>query len=238
MGYEERCVVRKKLLVIEDNQRVLEILAFALGREGYQVIRASNGLTGLRLVEERRPDLVLIDLTRTEPDSFKTCLGVREAGIETPVILFLSSEEQAWRLSELGLNAAHIQKPFKMRELLMQIKVNTWEMDASGESEVASPLFFGRIVIDPAQALVTKDDLPVELTQLEYNLLYYLAMEPGRVFSREELLKKVWECSYMGDTRNVPVYISRLREKIEDDPIHPKTIITRRGRGYTFTGQT
>ena len=229
--------MRKKLLVIVDNQRVLEILAFALGREGYQIIRASDGLTGLRLAEERRPNLILIDLTQTEPDSFGTCRELREAGIEVPVILFLSSEEQVERLSEPDLNAAHIQKPFQIRELLMQIKVNIWEIDAAGEMEVAARLFFGRIVIDPAQILVTKDDLPVELTQREYDLLYYLAKEPGKVFSREELLKEVWEYSYMGDTRNVDVCIRRLREKLEDDPSSPSIIATRRGHGYVFMGR-
>lgn len=228
--------MRKKLLVMEDNQRVLEILAFALGREGYQIIRASDGLTGLRLAEDRRPDLILIDLTRTEPDSFGIFLELRETGIETPVILFLSSEEQAKGLSEPDLNAAYIQKPFQMRELLMLIKVNTWEIDVSGETEVATRLFFGRIVIDPAQVLVTKDDLPIELTQREYDLLCYLAREPGKVFSREELLEKVWEYSYMGDTRNVDVCIRRLREKLEDNPSCPTVIVTRRGHGYVFTG--
>lgn len=228
--------MRKKLLVVEDNQRVLEILAFALGREGYQIIRAGDGLTGLRLAEERKPNLILMDLTRTEPDSFETCRELHGAGIETPVILCLSSEKQAEGRPELDLNTTYIQKPFQMRELLMQIKVNTWEIDAAGETEVAERLFFGRIVIDPAQILVTKDGLPVELTRREYDLLYYLAKEPGKVFSRAELLERVWEYSYLGNARNVDVCIRRLREKLEDDPAHPTLIVTRRGLGYVFAG--
>lgn len=232
--------MRKKLLIIEDNRQVLEILAFALGREGYQIIRAGNGSAGLRMAEERSPDLVLIDLTQAEPDSFTVCRELREAGIEVPVILFLSSEEQVDDLSSIDLNDSYIQyiqKPFQMQELLMQVKVNTWELESVAfEADTAARLFFGRLIIDPAQVLVTKDDTPIELTQTEYDLLYYLAQEPGKVISRKELLEKVWGYFYMGETRNVDVCIRRLREKLEDDPSHPTIIVTRRGHGYVFIG--
>lgn len=228
--------MRKKLLVIEDNKRVLEILAFVLGREGYQVIRTDDGLNGLRLAEKWGPDLVVIDLARTEPDSLTVCRGLRESGCEVSVLLFLSSEEEAAELTMRDLEFDYLQKPFHMRELLMRIKANTWEKDS--EMETVERVVFNRLEIIPEQVLVTKDGLPIELTQREFDLLYYLAREPGRVFSREELLKQVWEYFYTGDTRNVDVTVRRLRKKIEDDPTHPKTIVTRRGHGYIFTGQT
>ena len=224
----------RKVLIIEDRKRVLEILAFAVGRERYQIIRAGDGLLGLRLMVEHKPSIILLDLTQTEPNSFETCRGLREEGCEVPIILFVSSEEQADALIALELNADFILKPFTMEDLLMKIKVSTWEMDAQ-EGKI-NQLIIGRIAIDPEQLQVTKDGLPIVLTQREYDLLYYIAQEPGKVFSREELLGKVWEYSYMGDTRNVDVCIRRLREKLEDDASHPTVIVTRRGHGYVFIG--
>ena len=231
--------MRKKLLVIEDNKRVLEILAFALGREGYQIMRADNGPYGFHLAKDYQPDLIILDLEQKEPDKFDICRELREAGIHKPILLFLSSEKEANMLSELGLSIGYIQTPFHMKELLMLINVNIW--DAGGESNSGSPaqfLAFGRIEVDTEQVLVLKDGLPIELTQREYDLLCRLASEPGKVFSREELLELVWGYTYMGDSRPVDTTISRLREKIEDVPSRPKIIVARRGRGYVFTGQT
>ena len=231
--------LRKKLLVIEDNKRVLEILAFALGREGYQIMRADNGPYGFHLAKEYQPDLIILDLEQKEPDKFDICRELREAGIHKPILLFLSSEKEANMLSELGLSIGYIQTPFHMKELLMLINVNIW--DAGGESNSGSPaqfLAFGRIEVDTEQVLVLKDGLPIELTQKEYDLICCLASEPGRVFSREELLELVWGYTYMGDSRPVDTTISRLREKIEDVPSRPKIIVARRGRGYVFTGKT
>lgn len=231
--------MRKKLLVIEDNKRVLEILAFALGREGYQIMRADNGPYGFHLAKEYQPDLIILDLEQKEPDKFDICRELREAGIHKPILLFLSSEKEANMLSELGLSIGYIQTPFHMKELLMLINVNIW--DAGGESNSGNPaqfLAFGRIEVDTEQVLVLKDGLPIELTQKEYDLICCLASEPGRVFSREELLELVWGYTYMGDSRPVDTTISRLREKIEDVPSRPKIIVARRGRGYVFTGQT
>ena len=231
--------MRKKLLVIEDNKRVLEILAFALGREGYQIMRADNGPYGFHLAKEYQPDLIILDLEQKEPDKFDICRELREAGIHKPILLFLSSEKEANMLSELGLSIGYIQTPFHMKELLMLINVNIW--DAGGESNSGSPaqfLAFGRIEVDTEQVLVLKDGLPIELTQKEYDLICCLASEPGRVFSREELLELVWGYTYMGDSRPVDTTISRLREKIEDVPSRPKIIVARRGRGYVFTGKT
>ena len=231
--------MRKKLLVIEDNKRVLEILAFALGREGYQIIRADNGPYGLRLAKEYQPDLVILDLEQKEPDKFDICWELRETGILKPILLFLSSEKEADMLSALNLSIGYIQTPFHMKELLMLINANIWGV--GGEVNSGNParfLAFGRIEIDTEQSLVLKDGLPIELTQKEYDLICCLASEPGRVFSREELFELVWNYSYIGETRLVDITVRRLREKIEDVPSCPKTIVTRRGRGYAFTGQT
>lgn len=231
--------MRKKLLVIEDNKRVLEILAFALGREGYQIIRADSGSYGLHLAKEYLPDLIIIDLERKEPGNFEICRELREAGIHKPILLFLSSEKEADMLSALDLNIGYIQTPFHMKELLMLINVNIWDVGSEMNSgNPAQFLAFGRIEVDTEQVLVLKDGLPIELTQREYDLLCRLASEPGKVFSREELLELVWGYTYMGDSRPVDTTISRLREKIEDVPSRPKIIVARRGRGYVFTEKT
>ena len=190
--------MRKKLLVIEDNKRVLEILAFALGREGYQIIRADSGSYGLHLAKEYLPDLIIIDLERKEPGNFEICRELREAGIHKPILLFLSSEKEADMLSALDLNIGYIQTPFHMKELLMLINVNIWDVGSEMNSgNPAQFLAFGRIEVDTEQVLVLKDGLPIELTQREYDLLCRLASEPGKVFSREELLELVWGYTYM-----------------------------------------
>lgn len=190
--------MRKKLLVIEDNKRVLEILAFALGQEGYQIIRADSGSYGLHLAKEYLPDLIIIDLERKEPGNFEICRELREAGIHKPILLFLSSEKEADILSALDLNIGYIQTPFHMKELLMLINVNIWDVGSEMNSgNPAQFLAFGRIEVDTEQVLVLKDGLPIELTQREYDLLCRLASEPGKVFSREELLELVWGYTYM-----------------------------------------
>lgn len=159
-----------------------------------------------------------------------------EAGNDAPILLLLSSGKQTDITPIPDWNIDYLQKPFQMRELLMKIKVNTWEKDAEGETETAERLIFHQLEIIPEQVSVIKDGLSIELTRREFDLLYYLALEPGKVFSREELVKQVWEYSYIGDTRNVAVVIRRLREKLEDNPAHPTIIVTRRGRGYVFLG--
>ena len=202
-------------------------------------MRSDNGPYGFHLAKEYQPDLIILDLEQKEPDKFDICRELREAGIHKPILLFLSSEKEANMLSELGLSIGYIQTPFHMKELLMLINVNIW--DAGGESNSGNPaqfLAFGRIEVDTEQVLVLKDGLPIELTQKEYDLICCLASEPGRVFSREELLELVWGYTYMGDSRPVDTTISRLREKIEDVPSRPKIIVARRGRGYVFTGKT
>ncbi len=145
-------VVQKKVLLVEDDKQLLDIFAFAIGREGYQIIRAADGQTGLRLAGERNPDIIVLDLTHTEPGTFEARQSLRECRIETPVVLLLSPA-QVDELTALDLRADYNEKPFQMKELLMRIKVNTWETDA--DAEVC--LVFGRLVIYPDKSTATKD---------------------------------------------------------------------------------
>lgn len=233
--------VRKKLLIIEDNKKVLEILAFALGREGYEIIQANDGLSGLQLAEECSPDLIVLDLAPPVTDgapavgNLEVCRGLREGG-RVPVLVFTLMDEEKNDLLNAGADD-YIHKPFAMKELLAKVRVNTWHLDvpAVGRAGIAKRLVLGRIIIDPEQAVALKDGNILALTQREFDLLAFLAKEPGRVFSREELMRQVWDYGdYLGGLRAVDVSIRRLREKIEDDPSEPAIIVTRRGRGYLF----
>lgn len=237
--------MRKKLLVIEDNKKVLEILSFALGREGYEILRTNDGLAGVLLAEEQAPDMIVLDLmTPVEGDTstmgnLDVCRSLREEGITAPVLVFTLSDEEQDKLLDAGADDC-IRKPFPMRELLSKIKVSTWHLDGLGLSGTGTAKLqvLGRITIDPDQVKVLKDGIALDLTQREYNLISFLAKEPGKVYTREDLLHHVWEYTgYVGDLRAVDVTIRRLREKIEDDPANPTIIITKRGRGYFLASE-
>lgn len=238
--------MKKKILLIEDNKKVLEILAFALGREGYEIIRSEDGLTGVQLAEEQSPDLIVLDLMPTAVDdcgamsNLDVCRCLKQGGIKAAVLVFTISEEEIDELRRAGAND-FIHKPFAMRELLLKVRTNTWHLDTPtfGRAGIIKRKMIGRIIIDPEQALALKDGNVLDLTQREYDLLSFLAKDPGKVFSREELLRDVWDYSgYIGDVRSVDVSIRRLREKIEDDPGEPTIIVTRRGRGYFLATDT
>lgn len=237
--------MRKKILVIEDNKRVLEILSFALGREGYEVLRTNDGLAGVQLAEEHIPDMIVLDLMPPVKGDISimgnqdVCRSLREEGIAAPVLVFTLSDEEQEEMLNAGANDC-IRKPFAMRELLSKIKVNTWHLEnlTFGRTGAARLQVLGRIAIDPDQVRVMKDGIVLDLTQREYNLVSFLAKEPGKVYTRADLLRHVWEYTgYVGDVRAVDVTIRRLREKIEDDPANPTIIITKRGRGYFLAAE-
>lgn len=238
--------MKKKILIMEDDRKVLEILSFALGREGYQVFKASDGLAGVQFCEEHDTDLILLDLAASfvdseasSMDSFETCRCLREEGTTSPILVCVASHEEAEKALDLGASD-YILKPFSMKELLLRVNANTWhmEMPPSEIGALSKRQVFGRITIYPDRSVVTKDETELSLTQREYNLLCFLAKAPGKTFSREVLLHEVWEYTgYIGDLRAVDVIISRLREKIEDDPANPSLIITRRGHGYMLKDQ-
>lgn len=220
------------ILVIEDNRKVQDILAFALGREGYQVMRASDGLDGIRLAEGVQPCLILVDTAQSVPNTFNVCRGLREEGISAPLLALTthSAQEDDYTV----LDAAIIRKPFPMQDLLMKIKTSTWEREFQREGQEI--LTFNRLILDPETLLVLKDGQLVSLARQEYDLLYHMVRSPGKVFSREELLEQVWGYPYIGNPRIVDVAIRRLREKLEDDPAHPEFVKTWRRRGYSFSG--
>jgi len=231
------------ILIVEDEKNIVDILNFNLTREGYSILEAYDGESGLQLALEQDPDLILLDLMLPQMNGFDVCKALREQGRTTPVIMLTAREEEADKVLGLELGADdYITKPFSMRELLARVKANIRrshmvEALAAAASRPEGLLDFGRIVIDPEKLTVTKDGALLELTQREYELLTFLASHPDKVFSREALMEHVWNYDgYVGDVRAVDVAIRRLREKVEDDPAEPKFVITRRGLGYLFHG--
>jgi len=230
----------KKILIVEDEQNIVDILSFNLGRDGYDTIEAYDGVTGLQLALEQNPDLVLLDLMLPGMDGFDVCRKIRESGSATPIIMLTAREEETDKVLGLELGADdYITKPFSMRELLARVKANIRRVSMKSAVEEkksdAKRVELGRVSIDTEQMTIFKDGAALELSQREYDLICYLATQPGKVFSREMLMEHVWNYEgYVGDVRAVDVAVRRLREKIEDDPASPTFIVTKRGVGYYF----
>ena len=225
----------KKILVVEDEKNIVDILVFNLRRVGYGTLEAYDGVTGLQLALDQDPDLILLDLMLPRLDGFEVCRRLREQGRATPVIMLTAREEETDKVLGLELGADdYITKPFSMRELLARVKANI-RRSAMAPSVPSHKLELGRITVDEQAMTVSKDGAPLDLSQREYELVHTLATHRGQVLSREALMEQVWNYEgYVGDVRAVDVAIRRLREKIEDDPADPKFILTRRGLGYAF----
>ena len=231
----------KRVLIVEDEKNIVDILSFNLVREGYETLEAFDGQTGLQLALEQNPDLVLLDLMLPKMNGFDVCNAIRSHNRSVPILMLTAREEETDKVLGLELGADdYITKPFSMRELLARVKANIrrTEMLAAAAPAAPAPAAGGRISIDGEQMAVFKDGAPLDLTQREYELIKYLASRPGKVFSREALMEHVWNYDgYVGDVRAVDVAIRRLREKVEDDPASPQFILTRRGQGYLFHGE-
>ena len=205
----------KTVLIVEDERAIVEILKFNLKREGYETLEALDGQTGLQLAQTEDPDLILLDVMLPKMNGFDICKTLRGENRTTPIIMLTAREEEMDKVFGLETGADdYMTKPFSMKELI----------EADG------------LCLNPETYQVTKNGTPVELTQKEYDLLSYLIRERGKVFSREDLMQRVWNYDYYGDMRTVDVTVRRLREKIEDDPGKPQYILTRRGVGYYFAG--
>ena len=225
---------KKKILVVEDEKAISDILVFNLQREGYDTLAAYDGAEGLRCALEEAPDLILLDVMLPEMDGFEVCRRVR-AEKDTPIIMLTAREEETDKVMGLELGADdYITKPFSMRELMARVKANMRRTYAGEDGEKAEAPSGGGLRVSKDNGMVYKNGHPLELSAREFDILCFLSAAPGRVFSREELMEQVWGYDYYGDLRAVDVAIRRLREKIEDEPASPRYIITKRGMGYYF----
>ena len=228
---------KKKILIVEDERAIVEILKFNLAREGYETLEALDGEAGLQLGLTGDPDLILLDVMLPKMNGFDICAKLRDAGSTVPIIMLTAREEETDKVFGLEAGADdYMTKPFSMRELLARVRANIRRrsLDLNARKSVGKLIEAKGLTIDPATFSVMRNGQAVDLTQKEYDLLLYLIQERGVVFSREDLMQKVWNYDYYGDMRTVDVRIRRLREKIEDDPGKPTRILTRRGAGYYF----
>lgn len=229
----------KKILVVDDEKPISDIVKFNLTKEGYEVFTAYDGEEAVRQVEEVQPDLILLDLMLPKMDGLEVCREVRKK-YDMPIIMVTAKDSEIDKILGLELGADdYVTKPFSNRELVARVKANLRRHATSinqakelVEDETPKEITIGNLTIYPDAYNVSKDGKVIELTHREFELLYYLAKHIGQVMTREHLLQTVWGYDYFGDVRTVDVTVRRLREKIEDNPSHPNWLVTRRGVGY------
>jgi two-component system, OmpR family, response regulator VicR len=227
--------MEKRILVVDDEQPIADILQFNLQKEGYEVICAYDGEEALQKVEEVMPDLILLDIMLPLKDGMEVCREVRKK-YDMPIIMLTAKDSEIDKVLGLELGADdYVTKPFSTRELLARVRANLRRHSqavAQEETNDTNEIIIGSLVIRPDAYIVLKRGETIELTHREFELLHYLAKHIGQVMTREHLLQTVWGYDYYGDVRTVDVTVRRLREKIEDNPSHPSWIVTRRGVGY------
>ncbi|MDR0921665.1 MAG: response regulator YycF [Lactobacillales bacterium] len=225
----------KKILVVDDEKPISDIVKFNLTKEGYEVVTAYDGEEALEKVKEEEPDLILLDLMLPKIDGLEVAREVRKTH-DMPIIMVTAKDSEIDKVLGLELGADdYVTKPFSNRELVARVKANLRRgvaVKADSDDQQQSDLVIGELTIHPDAYIVSKRGEKIELTHREFELLHYLAKHLGQVMTREHLLQTVWGYDYFGDVRTVDVTVRRLREKIEDSPSRPVYLVTRRGVGY------
>jgi DNA-binding response OmpR family regulator len=224
------------ILVVEDNTKMVNLLRLYLEREGFDVVATYDGRAALEAVERTRPSLIVLDLMLPHVDGIEICRQVR-AGSDVPILMLTARVDEVDKLLGLSLGADdYVTKPFSPRELVARVRAILRRAGTATAPGATGPLRSGDLALNPATHEVALNDRPVDLTAKEFELLKLLLGHPNRVFTRDFLLEHIWGYDYYGSTRTVDMHISRLREKIEDDPAAPTFIVTVRGVGYKFKG--
>ncbi|MBV8855726.1 MAG: response regulator transcription factor [Acidobacteria bacterium] len=229
-----------KLLIIEDDETILELISEHFSRTGYTVQTAQDGLAGVQAALNDRPDAIVLDLMLPKMDGLAVCREIREKASYIPILMLTAKDDVVDKVLGLEMGADdYITKPFVLRELEARLKSVMRRMRAASRSETSedAPILRGRLRIDPAKREVTVGDRQVELTPKEFELLRLFASNPGRVFPRKYLLEKIWDYSYEGYDRTIDSHINRLRAKIEDNPENPQMVLTVWGIGYKFSDE-
>lgn len=224
-----------KILIVDDEKNIVDILKFNLAKEGFQTVEAKDGEQAIDFALKEKPDLILLDIMLPKMDGFTVCRKLRQT-ITTPIIMITAKEEEVDKVLGLELGADdYITKPFSTRELMARVKANLRRVSTENAATKESSTFrCGDLEIDIEHYEVKRNDEVLELTLREFELVKFLALQQGQIFSRESLLEKVWGYEYYGDVRTVDVTVRRLREKVEADPSNPSYIKTKRGVGYYF----
>jgi DNA-binding response OmpR family regulator len=225
---------RAKVLVVEDEPAIADVVARYLRRAGYEAAIAGTGRDALGRAQEAPPDVVVLDLMLPDIDGLEVMRRLRREELRRAIILLTARSEESDRIVGLRLGADdYVVKPFSPAELVARVDAVLRRIGPVPEHE--PPLRFDGLVIDPSARTVTRDGGAVELTQREFDLLLFLARHPGQAFTRDQLMDRVWHFAFYIDTSTVTVHIRRLRSKLEPDPARPRHIETVWGVGYRFT---
>jgi DNA-binding response OmpR family regulator len=228
--------VNERILVVDDEAIVTEVVQRYLIREGFTVSLARDGEAALEAARKEAPDLIVLDLMLPKVDGLEVCRTLRRES-KVPIIILSAKDEESDKILGLGLGADdYVAKPFSPRELVARIQAVLRRSQAS-VPEPGDQVRHGDLKINPRGRTVEIAGKPAELTAKEFDLLYFLARNPGQVFSREQLLDQVWDYEFVGDASTVTVHVRRLREKIEADPVRPRYVKTVWGVGYKFEPQ-
>ncbi len=236
-----RAKPKRTILIVDDERPIVDILVYNLQKEGYETIEANDGEEGIKLALEKKPDLVLLDIMLPRIDGLSVCKRIRQS-LNVPILMLSAKDEEIDKILGLELGADdYVTKPFSVRELMARVKANLRKMDIASENNVdikqeeeqeANTISVGDLVLNLDKFEVKVRGEVVDLTLREFEVLKYLAKQPGQVITREILLEKVWGYEYYGDIRTVDVTVRRIREKIEKDTSTPKILLTKRSVGY------
>ena len=238
---------KKTILIVDDEQPIIDILIYNLERDGYEFLQANDGEEAIRLAFEKKPDLILLDVMLPKVDGLTVCKKIKNS-FNIPIIMISAKSEEIDKIVGLEIGADdYITKPFSVREVAARVKANLRKAESNNQiakSENTSisekrenTIVIGDLYINLDKFEVRVRNKPIELTLREFEVLRYLANQPGQVVTREALLEKVWGYEYYGDIRTVDVTIRRIREKIEIDTSSPKILITKRGVGYYLSSK-
>jgi two-component system response regulator VicR len=230
---------KKTILIVDDEQHIVDILVYNLEKEGYNTLQANDGLTAVDIALNQKPDLILLDIMLPKMDGLAVCKRIRHT-LNVPILMLTAKDEEIDKILGLELGADdYVTKPFSVRELMARIKANLRKAELNSTSntsnekeENTNKIIVGDLSLDLDKFEVKVKGEIVDLTLREFEVLKYLANQPGQVITREILLEKVWGYEYYGDIRTVDVTVRRIREKIEKDTSAPKILITKRGVGY------
>ena len=241
---EEELDYKKTILIVDDEKMILNLLSHNLSKEGYNVIEASDGLEAIDIVQNKKVDLILLDVMLPKLDGLSVCKRVKNI-VNVPILMVTAKDDELDKILGLELGADdYITKPFNIRELLARVKANLRKYNVvlnndkkqnnKEESSIrrTNVITVGVLTLDLDRFEVMVNNEIVDLTLREFEVLKFLAQEPGQVVTRETLLEKVWGYEYFGDIRTVDVTVRRIREKIEVDTSNPRILITKRGVGY------